>query len=69
MDEREDMMTNDFERFISECEKAAALFADFRSQQPSGSDMHLVADDAVEAAYALLDAAVARMPSPPAGLT
>jgi hypothetical protein len=62
-------MIDDMDEFISEFEKAANLFARFRAGHPRGSDLHLVADDAVEVVYALLDAVVARMPSPQADLT
>lgn len=59
----------DLDRIVAECEKAAERLTLFRRQQTKGSDLHLVADDAVEAIYALLDAIAARMPSPQADLT
>jgi RNA binding exosome subunit len=59
----------DLDRIVAECEKSAELFARFRRQQAVGSDLHLMADDAVEAIYALLDTIAARMPSPQADLT
>lgn len=58
------MMISEFELLVSECEKASALFTRFRDPHPAGSDLHLIADDVVEAIYAALDTVALRMPKP-----
>lgn len=47
---------------INSLENTCRLLRTFKDEQPLGSDLHLVADDATEAIYAALDALALRLP-------
>lgn len=57
---------------INSLENTCRLLSDFKNDQPLGSDLHLVADDTIEAIYVTLDSLALRLPPvhrPPLDLT
>lgn len=57
-------MTLNVDTLISSAEAALNHLSNFKRAQEPGGDLHLVADDATEALYALLDAVALRRPAP-----
>lgn len=57
-----DELTMPMTILLNSLETSVRLLSAFKDDQPTGSDPHLVADDAVEAIYAAMDVVALRMP-------
>ena len=57
-----DELTMPMTNLFNSLEISARLLSAFKDDQPLGSDLHLVADDATEALYAALDVLALRLP-------
>ncbi len=59
----EEKLTMPMIGLLNSLETSVRLLSAFKDDQPTGSDPHLVADDAAEAIYAAMDVLALRLPS------
>ena len=57
-----DELTMPMTSLLNSLETSVRLLSAFKDDQPTGSDLHLVADDAAEAIYAAMDVLALRLP-------
>jgi hypothetical protein len=62
-------LDNEIKRMIVKVEQAMRSIYEFRSRQAEGSDLQLVAGDALKALYVMIDVVAGGTPQAQAGLT